>query len=191
MTGIYTRLPQTFGRVSRVGPCAFAGRPKPWQLHSRLVHLRRLVVASSAFSSRTQSASQSFSTSPFPGSSESSSSGDKFAGVIFSADQPPELPQRLSQLIEWTLLPPGKGISRQFTFPGFASAWQFMSIVAEECKAKKHHPSWHNLYNKVTVEWTTHKPEGLSMKDVEMAEFCDRTAGEIGLKKIRASGTAT
>ena len=57
-----------------------------------------------------------------------------------------------------------------------------MSIVADECKVKKHHPSWSNLYNKVTVEWTTHKPEGLSSKDVEMAEFCDRTAEEIGLK---------
>jgi 4a-hydroxytetrahydrobiopterin dehydratase len=57
-----------------------------------------------------------------------------------------------------------------------------MSAVAEECKAKRHHPSWHNLYNQVTVEWTTHKPEGLSVKDVDMAEFCDQTATEIGLK---------
>jgi len=57
-----------------------------------------------------------------------------------------------------------------------------MSLVAEECKAKKHHPSWSNLYNEVSIEWTTHKPEGLSIKDVEMAEFCDLTATEIGLK---------
>ena len=57
-----------------------------------------------------------------------------------------------------------------------------MSLVAEECKVKKHHPSWSNLYNQVTIEWTTHKPEGLSIKDIEMAEFCDRVANEIGLK---------
>lgn len=57
-----------------------------------------------------------------------------------------------------------------------------MSSVAEECKIQKHHPSWSNLYNVVTIEWTTHKPEGLSIKDVEMAEFCDRRAEEIGLK---------
>jgi 4a-hydroxytetrahydrobiopterin dehydratase len=56
-------------------------------------------------------------------------------------------------------------------------------MVAEEAKVKKHHPSWHNLYNQVTVEWTTHKPYGLSIKDVEMAEFCDKTAASIGLKE--------
>jgi 4a-hydroxytetrahydrobiopterin dehydratase len=57
-----------------------------------------------------------------------------------------------------------------------------MSVIADECKQKKHHPSWSNLYNNVTIEWTTHKPEGLSIKDIEMAEFCDRVADEIGLK---------
>jgi 4a-hydroxytetrahydrobiopterin dehydratase len=39
------------------------------------------------------------------------------------------------------------------------------------------------MYNKVTVEWTTHSPEGLSIKDVEMAEFCDKAASKIGLKE--------
>jgi len=57
-----------------------------------------------------------------------------------------------------------------------------MSLVAAESKARRHHPSWHNLYNRVTVEWTTHKPEGLSTKDVEMAEFCDLAGDRVGLK---------
>ncbi|KAF1959666.1 transcriptional coactivator/pterin dehydratase [Byssothecium circinans] len=74
------------------------------------------------------------------------------------------------------------GITRHFTFPTFNAAWRFMSIVADECKAKRHHPSWSNMYNKVNIEWTTHKPLGLSIKDVEMAELCDRIADEIGLK---------
>ena len=60
-----------------------------------------------------------------------------------------------------------------------------MATVAQECKAQRHHPEWSNLYNKVTVEWTTHRPEGLSIKDVEMAEFCDKIASEIGLKEPR------
>lgn len=58
-----------------------------------------------------------------------------------------------------------------------------MTLVADECKAKKHHPLWSNLYNQVTVEWTTHRPEGLSVKDAEMAEFCDQIADKIGLKE--------
>lgn len=74
------------------------------------------------------------------------------------------------------------GITRHFAFPTFDAAWRFMSAVAHQCKVKRHHPAWSNLYNQVTVEWTTHKPKGLSIKDVEMAEFCDRIAAEIGLK---------
>lgn len=58
-----------------------------------------------------------------------------------------------------------------------------MTVVAEECNVKNHHPEWSNIYNKVTIEWTTHRPEGLSIKDIEMAEFCDEAAAKIGLKK--------
>ena len=105
--------------------------------------------------------------------------------VIFSVDQPSDLPDRVTKLLNstWHLSASKKGITRQFTFSSFAKAWKFMILVADECKVKKHHPSWSNLYNQVTVEWTTHKPEGLSIKDVEMAEFCNQIADDIGIKK--------
>jgi 4a-hydroxytetrahydrobiopterin dehydratase len=103
--------------------------------------------------------------------------------IVYSAGQPTELPERASKVLStWELTASCKGITRQYTFSSFSKAWTFMSVVADECKVKKHHPYWSNLYNKVTIEWTTHKPEGLSIKDVEMAEFCDRTANKIGLK---------
>jgi 4a-hydroxytetrahydrobiopterin dehydratase len=103
--------------------------------------------------------------------------------LIYAANQPADLPERVEKLsTAWKIDASRKSITRQFTFAGFAKAWQFMSLVADECKAKNHHPSWSNLYNKVTIEWTTHRPEGLSIKDVEMAEFCDQKAVEIGLK---------
>lgn len=104
--------------------------------------------------------------------------------IIFAVDQPCNLPDRVSSLFPaWQISESRKGIMREFTFPSFTKAWRFMSLVADECKAKKHHPSWSNLYNRVTIEWTTHRPEGLSIKDVEMAEFCDQKAAEIGLKQ--------
>ena len=108
---------------------------------------------------------------------------DRASDIIFSDNQPAELPERLSKLSAWTLTSSRMGIVRHFAFPTFAAAWRFMSRVADECKAQRHHPAWSNLYNEVTVEWTTHAPKGLSVKDVEMAEFCDRVADEIGLKK--------
>ncbi|KAF2107931.1 pterin 4 alpha carbinolamine dehydratase-domain-containing protein [Lophiotrema nucula] len=102
--------------------------------------------------------------------------------MIFSENQPFDLPGRASKLTAWSVTPSRMGIVREFRFTTFAAAWRFMTAVADECKIKRHHPSWHNLYNQVTVTWTTHKPLGLSIKDVEMAEFCDRTAEQIGLK---------
>ena len=31
-------------------------------------------------------------------------------------------------------------------------------------------------YNHTHIQWSTHKPEGLSIKDVEMASWCDEQA---------------
>lgn len=57
---------------------------------------------------------------------------------------------------------------------------KFWNVVADECKAQKHHPEWGNVYNEVVVRWTTHRPRGISSKDIDMAKFCDRTAAELG-----------
>jgi 4a-hydroxytetrahydrobiopterin dehydratase len=104
--------------------------------------------------------------------------------LIYAANQPADLPERVEKLASaWQVNAARKSITRQFTFAGFGKAWQFMSLVADECKVKNHHPRWENMYNEVTIEWTTHKPKGLSIKDVEMAEFCDQKAVEIGLKR--------
>ncbi|KAF2262475.1 hypothetical protein CC78DRAFT_318308 [Lojkania enalia] len=126
-----------------------------------------------------------------PSASARNIAGGAASSIVFSANQPTDLPDRVSKLTAWAVSPSNMGITRQFTFPSFSAAWHFMSRVADKCKTKKHHPSWHNLYNQVTIEWTTHKPQGLSINDVEMAEFCDRTADEIGLKTDTCSSATT
>jgi 4a-hydroxytetrahydrobiopterin dehydratase len=126
-----------------------------------------------------------------PGTGAEQATPKSMNDVQFAANQPADLPDRTHKLgSKWELTASRKGLVRRFTFSSFSRAWSFMSIVADECKLKKHHPSWSNLYNEVTIEWTTHKPEGLSIKDIEMAEFCDRTAEEIGLK-TRSSSMAS
>jgi 4a-hydroxytetrahydrobiopterin dehydratase len=55
-----------------------------------------------------------------------------------------------------------------------------MNAVAAECAVKKHHPEWSNVYNTTFIRWTTHSPPGLSVKDVDMAAFCDLKAREFG-----------
>lgn len=114
---------------------------------------------------------------------------------IIVAIQSNDLSNRLSKLSKWSTTPSKLGIERRLVFPSFATAWRFMCVVADECKAKRHHPTWTNVYNKVHVEWTTHEPKGLTIKDVEMAEFCDHIADEIGLQGHnhlrQSSGTAS
>jgi 4a-hydroxytetrahydrobiopterin dehydratase len=36
------------------------------------------------------------------------------------------------------------------------------------------------VYNKVFVRWTTHRPPGLSDKDLQMATHCSSLAAELG-----------
>lgn len=103
--------------------------------------------------------------------------------ISFAVNQPADLPDRVLKLDPaWQVSTSKDGISRNYAFGSFSKAWKFMSLVADECKSKNHHPSWSNMYDQVTIEWTTHRPKGLSIKDVEMAEFCDLKANEIGLK---------
>ncbi|KAF2199251.1 transcriptional coactivator/pterin dehydratase [Delitschia confertaspora ATCC 74209] len=92
----------------------------------------------------------------------------------------------------WTLTcsPPSSSsshpdsLTRTFTFRTFTAAFRFMTLVAEHCKKRKHHPTWTNTYNEVTVTWTTHEPQGLGPKDVEMAQFCDDVSRELGERGV-------
>jgi 4a-hydroxytetrahydrobiopterin dehydratase len=48
-----------------------------------------------------------------------------------------------------------------------------MNTIARECAVQNHHPEWSNVYNTTFIRWTTHRPPGLSTKDVQMAAYCD------------------
>lgn len=47
-------------------------------------------------------------------------------------------------------------LSRTFEFDNFVQAFGFMSQVAIIAEKMDHHPNWSNVYNKVTIELTTH-----------------------------------
>ncbi|KAK6007996.1 hypothetical protein QM012_004810 [Aureobasidium pullulans] len=80
----------------------------------------------------------------------------------------------------WKVTDDNKGLERTFRFKTFKATWDFMNTVAAECKVQKHHPEWTNVFNKTHVRWTTHKPQGLSSKDILMARFCDEAGSRHG-----------
>ena len=65
-------------------------------------------------------------------------------------------------------------LRRDFQFRDFVEAFGFMSQVALLAEARNHHPNWSNVYNRVTIELTTHDLGGLSTLDIELAIAIDR-----------------
>ncbi|MDW3196478.1 MAG: 4a-hydroxytetrahydrobiopterin dehydratase [Cytophagales bacterium] len=47
-------------------------------------------------------------------------------------------------------------LSQTFEFKNFVEAFGFMTQVAIIAEKMDHHPNWSNVYNKVTIELTTH-----------------------------------
>jgi 4a-hydroxytetrahydrobiopterin dehydratase len=62
-------------------------------------------------------------------------------------------------------------LRRELTFADFSEAWAFMSRVALAAEKANHHPNWSNVWNRVTIELTTHDAGNtVTDRDVRMAE---------------------
>ena len=67
----------------------------------------------------------------------------------------------------------GEKLRREFQFRDFVEAFGFMSKVALLAESRNHHPNWSNVYNRVSIELTTHDLGGLSDLDTELAIAID------------------
>lgn len=88
-----------------------------------------------------------------------------------------ELRAALFELKDWSLRN-GK-LHRDFKFPDFVHAFGFMATTAIAIEKKNHHPEWSNVYNRVTVDLTTHDSGGITRKDVELAQLLDAVAARL------------
>ena len=87
-----------------------------------------------------------------------------------------ELAEVLADLDGWSLVEDGTAIEAEFTFKGFNAAFGFMTRVALAAERQNHHPEWSNVYNRVTIRWTTHSEGGVTELDVKLARACSRFA---------------
>ena len=83
------------------------------------------------------------------------------------------LAEVLADLQGWSLLEDGTAIEAEFSFKGFNAAFGFMTRVALAAERQNHHPEWSNVYNRVTIRWTTHSEGGVTELD---ARACSRFA---------------
>jgi 4a-hydroxytetrahydrobiopterin dehydratase len=70
----------------------------------------------------------------------------------------------------------GKKLHRQFQFNSFVEAFGFMSSVALVAESMGHHPEWFNVYNRVTVDLTTHDAGGITDLDLSLARRMNELA---------------
>lgn len=70
----------------------------------------------------------------------------------------------------------GSLIARTFEFTDFMAAIQFVNRVARLAEKANHHPDIDIRWNRVTLQLTTHDAGGLTEKDFQLAQQCDRLA---------------
>lgn len=80
------------------------------------------------------------------------------------------------ELPQWSLRN-GK-LHRQLQFSDFSEAFGFMARVALLAEQLGHHPEWSNVWNRVTIDLTTHDTGGLSNLDRQLALAINAIAGE-------------
>jgi 4a-hydroxytetrahydrobiopterin dehydratase len=91
----------------------------------------------------------------------------------------------LRSLGQWSLDEEREAIRRSFVFTDFAEAFGFMAEAALLAEKANHHPEWSNVWNRVDVLLTTHDAEGLTLRDIDLAEKMDRAAALRGASIVR------
>jgi 4a-hydroxytetrahydrobiopterin dehydratase len=88
-----------------------------------------------------------------------------------------EIEEAVVKLPGWSV-EKGK-LHREFRFGDFVHAFGFMATAAMEIEKRGHHPEWTNVYDRVTVDLTTHEAGGITAKDVALAELLNAIAAKM------------
>jgi 4a-hydroxytetrahydrobiopterin dehydratase len=80
-----------------------------------------------------------------------------------------EIKNELDDLSGWRMT--GEKLHKDFVFADFNQAFGFMTRAAMEIEKMNHHPEWFNVYNKVSIDLTTHDAGGITQNDVNLAKF--------------------
>lgn len=72
---------------------------------------------------------------------------------------------------DWELVD-GK-LHRELRLGDFVTAFGFMARVAIVAEKMNHHPEWSNVYDRVTIDLTTHDAGGITELDFQLAAKID------------------
>jgi 4a-hydroxytetrahydrobiopterin dehydratase len=80
-----------------------------------------------------------------------------------------DIEEELKNLSGWSVV--NEKLYKEFQFDNFNQAFGFMTRAAMEIEKMNHHPEWFNVYNRITVELTTHDAGGITKNDVNLAKI--------------------
>ena len=86
-----------------------------------------------------------------------------------------QLSEALTTLPQWKL--EDGQLVRDWTFKDFVAAIAFVNNVATMAEAAGHHPDIEIHYNRVRLALVTHDANGITVKDVAMAENLNQNSG--------------
>jgi len=85
-----------------------------------------------------------------------------------------DIEEELKNLPGWAVV--NEKLHKEFEFTSFNEAFGFMTRAAMEIEKMNHHPEWFNVYNRITVELTTHDAGGITKNDVNLAKTLNSLA---------------
>ena len=80
-----------------------------------------------------------------------------------------EITEELKKLEGWNII--DNKLHKEFQFDSFNQAFGFMTRAAMEIEKMNHHPEWFNVYNRITVDLTTHDAGGITSNDINLARI--------------------
>ena len=86
----------------------------------------------------------------------------------------------LDGLPGWSGVSGRDALARTFTFKDFNEAFGFMARVALVAEKHDHHPEWRNVYKTGEVVLSTHDADGVTQKDVDLAQAMNAVAKQLG-----------
>ncbi len=80
-----------------------------------------------------------------------------------------QIKKEISSLQGWNVIN-GK-LHKDFAFKDYVEAFGFMCRASIHIEKMNHHPEWFNVYNKISVDLTTHDAGGITQNDINLAKI--------------------
>ena len=80
-----------------------------------------------------------------------------------------EITEELKKLEGWEIK--DNKLHKEIQFESFNQAFGFMTRAAMEIEKMNNHPEWFNVYNRITIDLTTHDAGGITNNDVNLARI--------------------